>query len=84
MSEVIKVTSKGQITLPIEIRRALRIDKSSYLVVDTLGDFIIMKRAEIRMKEINKLISDAAKKKKVTRKEIEKAILKARKEIWAE
>ena len=84
MSEVIKVTSKGQITLPIEIRRALRIDKSSYLVVDTLGDFIIMKRAEIRMKEINKLISDAAKNKKVTRKEIEKAILKARKEIWAE
>jgi len=83
MSEVVKVTSKGQITLPIDMRRSLDIEKDGYLVVDTVGDYIIMKKAEIRLKDINKLFSDTAKRKKVTRKDIEKAILKARKETWA-
>jgi len=83
MSEVVKVTSKGQITLPIDMRRSLDIEKDGYLVVDTVGDYIIMKKAEIRLKDINKLFSDTAKQKKVTRKDIEKAILKARKETWA-
>lgn len=84
MSEVVKVTSKGQITLPIDVRRSLSIEKDGYLVVDTVGDYIIMKKAEIRLNEINKLLSEAAIRKKVTRKDIEKAILKARKETWAE
>ncbi|MCU0799855.1 MAG: AbrB/MazE/SpoVT family DNA-binding domain-containing protein [Candidatus Thermoplasmatota archaeon] len=83
MSEVVKVTSKGQITLPIDLRRSLDIEKDGYLVVDTVGDYIIMKKAEIRLKDINKLFSDTAKRKKVTREDIEKAILKARKETWA-
>ena len=84
MSEVIKVTSKGQITLPVEIRRMLDIDRDGYLIVDSIGDFIIMKKADMRMDEINKLLSRAAKKKKITRKDIKEAILKARKETWGE
>ncbi|MDG6225097.1 MAG: AbrB/MazE/SpoVT family DNA-binding domain-containing protein [Candidatus Thermoplasmatota archaeon] len=84
MTEVIKVTSKGQITLPVDIRKTLRIDKDGYLMVEAIGDFILLKKANVRIEELNELMSKAAKNKKVSRKEIEKAILKARKETWAE
>lgn len=82
MTEVIKVTSKGQITLPVDIRKTLQINKDGYLIVETIGDFILLKKANVRMKELNELMSQAAKNKKVSRKDIEKAILKARKETW--
>ena len=36
MSEVIKVTSKGQITIPTKIRKKLNIEKDTYLEVDTI------------------------------------------------
>ena len=38
MTEVVKVTSKGQITLPISIRNQLEINKDSYIAVDIIGD----------------------------------------------
>ena len=84
LTEVVKVTSKGQITLPVDIRKTFKIEKDGYLMVDVVGDYILMKKAEIRMDEINKLISEAAKKKKIKRKDIEEMILKARREVWAE
>jgi len=84
MSDVIKVTSKGQITLPVEIRRALQISKDGYLVIETIGDFILMKKADVRMKELNELMSQTAKRKKVTKRDIEKAIKDVRKETGAE
>ena len=31
--KVVKVTSKGQVTIPVEVRAALGIDKDSYLEV---------------------------------------------------
>ena len=35
---VVKVTSKGQITIPIEARKQLGIDQDTYLDVDIEGD----------------------------------------------
>ena len=51
MTEVIKVTSKGQITIPIEIRKKLQIEKESYIVVDMIGDYIIMKKVGLKLKD---------------------------------
>ena len=31
---IVKVTEKGQVTLPIDLRRKLRISKDDYLVVE--------------------------------------------------
>ena len=84
MSDVIKVTSKGQITLPVDIRRSLDIQKNGFLLVETIGDLIIMKKAEVRIDEINDLMSKAAKNRKISRKDLKEAILKARKETWVE
>ncbi len=83
MAEVIKVTSKGQVTLPADIRRKLHISKDTYIAVDIIGDYIIMKKVGLKLKELSEIIQKSVKEKGVTKKEIEKAILESRKEVWA-
>ena len=82
MTEVIKVTSKGQITIPIEIRKKLQLEKESYIVVDIIGDYIIMKKVGLKLKEISDTIRKSAKNKGITKKDIEKVILEAQSEVW--
>ncbi|MEE8424046.1 MAG: AbrB/MazE/SpoVT family DNA-binding domain-containing protein [Thermodesulfobacteriota bacterium] len=82
MTEVIKVTSKGQITIPANIRKRLRIDKDSYIAVETIGDYIVMKKVALKLKEISDIIQKSAKEKGITEKDIESTILKSRKEVW--
>ena len=84
MTQVIKVTSKGQITIPSSIREELGLDKKSYIAVDTIGDYIIMKKVGLKLKEISDVINKDAKQKKITKKDIEKALKEARKEVWVE
>ena len=84
MTEVVKVTSKGQITLPIEIRKAIGLDKDSYLLVEQVGNYVLMKKAEVRMKEIQKIFSKEAKRKGITKKQLLKALRKVQSETWAE
>ena len=37
---IVKVTEKGQITLPIDLRRKLGITKDDYLVVEIEGEYL--------------------------------------------
>ncbi len=37
---IVKVTEKGQVTLPIDFRRKLRIGKDDYLVVEAEGEYL--------------------------------------------
>ena len=83
MTEVIKVTSKGQITLPVEIRNAIGITDESYLVVEKIGEYVLMKKAEIRMKEIQSILKNEAKRKKISRKELLAALKKTQKRMWS-
>jgi antitoxin PrlF len=83
MTEVIKVTSKGQITLPIEIRNAIGITDESYLVVEQIGEYVLMKKAEIRMKEIQNILQNEAKRKNVSRRELLAALKKTQKRVWS-
>lgn len=82
MSDVIKVTSKGQVTLPKEIRKKLQISKDSYIAVDIIGDYIIMKKVGLKLKELSELVQKNATKKNITKKEINDAILQSRNEVW--
>ena len=41
---IIKVTEKGQVTLPIELRRKLRIGKDDYLVVEAEGEYLKLRK----------------------------------------
>ena len=84
MTQVIKATSKGQITLPNAIRDKLGIDKDTYIAVDVIGDYVLMKKVDVKLKEISKFFQKEAKNKKITKKDIEKAILEARSEVWSD
>ena len=41
---IVKVTEKGQVTLPIELRRKLRISKDDYLVVEAEGEYLKLRK----------------------------------------
>ena len=81
MPVVIKVTSKGQLTLPIKYRRNLGIDKDSYLLVDEIGDFLILKKIK-KLDQITKILSAKAKEKGITRDDVLKTLRKIQKEKW--
>ena len=82
MTDVVKVTSKGQITLPIDIRNALEISDASYLVVEQVGDYVLMKKAELRMEEIQSILKIEAKRKKISKKDLLKALEKSESRTW--
>ena len=68
MSEVTKVTSKGQVVIPREIRKDLGIEEGNQLVVSRLGDIVLMKKVAIpdpkaEFKKLTKLGSKFAKQK---------------------
>ncbi|KXB02217.1 hypothetical protein AKJ44_01135 [candidate division MSBL1 archaeon SCGC-AAA261F17] len=75
---MVKVTSKGQLTVPAEIRRDLGIDKDDYLYVAEAGDLILMKRIGVDPKEILNIFQRAAKDIGFTRKELDQAIREIR------
>ena len=83
MTDVVKVTSKGQITLPVNIRNAIGIKDDSYLVVEQVGEYILMRKTELRMKEIQSILKNEAKRKNISKKELMKALLKTKKRMWS-
>lgn len=85
VSEVVKMTSKGQFTLPVEMRRELSLGKDSYLYVTRLGRLVVMKKVdELTLDDISATLQTLAKKRGITRdllmKEIERAREKLREE----
>lgn len=41
---IVKVTEKGQVTLPIDLRRKLKIGKDDYLVVEAEGEYLKLRK----------------------------------------
>ena len=41
---IVKVTEKGQVTLPVDLRRKLRIGKDDHLVVETEGEYLKLRK----------------------------------------
>jgi len=84
-SEVVKVTSKGQLTLPVEIRRELSLGKDSYLYVTKLGRLIVMKKVdELSLDDISAILESLAKKSGVTRSLLMKEVERAREKLREE
>ncbi len=67
---IVKISTKGQIVLPKKIRDDLDIRDDTYLVVERVGDNILIKKAEVRFDEITKMFSETAKKKGITKEEL--------------
>lgn len=85
ISEVVKITSKGQLTLPIEIRKELSLDKDSHLYVAKLGNIIVMKRVEeLSLDEISKILRSLAKERGITRDFLVKEVEKVKEKLLEE
>src|SRR5437773_12543731 len=78
MAEVVKVTTKGQLTLPARIRRDLGISEDTYLLAEEVGDFVVLRRAETRFLELSESFQKEAKRKGITREALLRALKGAR------
>jgi bifunctional DNA-binding transcriptional regulator/antitoxin component of YhaV-PrlF toxin-antitoxin module len=85
VSQVVKITSKGQFTLPVEIRRDLSLGKDSYVYVTKLGRLIVIKKVdELSLDDISTILEPLAKRNGVTRKILVKDIERAREKMFGE
>ena len=86
MSEVTitRLSSKGQIVIPKTLRNLLNLRAGEVFAMFGEGDTIVIKKIELpsdtEFKELLNWGSDYAKKKKISRKDILKAILELREE----
>lgn len=80
--EVTKLSSKGQIVLPQEIRRRLRLVVGAKFVVIGEGDVVILKKLEVpdreQLKDLLKESRAYARKAGLKRSDIPKAIKQIR------
>jgi len=78
MVEVVKVTTKGQLTLPAQVRKNLDISEDTYLLAEEVGDFVVLRRAETRFLELSERFQKEGKRKGVTREALLRALKGAR------
>src|SRR5947199_9591437 len=79
MVEIVKVTTKGQLTLPARIRKDLGISKDTYLLAEGVGDFVLLRRAETRSLQLSERFQRDAKRRGVTKEELSRGLKKTRK-----
>lgn len=46
-TEITKISSKGQIVIPLRIRNQLKIDEGSVMAIDTANEMIILKKVDV-------------------------------------
>ncbi len=82
--ELTRLSERGQIVIPRELRRSMNLKEGERFIVTGLGDTIILRKLELsqerlRLKKLIKESSDKARKSGFTEKEVEKLIEKTRK-----
>ena len=75
---MVKITSKGQLTLPAEIRKSLKIGEGDYLYVTEAGGLILVKRIGVDPKEILDRFQRAAREIGLNRRELNLVIREIR------
>ena len=82
--ELARVSSKGQITIPIEIRKKLNLKEGDkVLFVEKGGNVFILNASVIALKEMQDNMKDESVKKGLSsEKEVNEYIEKIREEIW--
>lgn len=81
--QLVSVSSKGQIAIPVSYRKALSIKEGSQLVIYSDGENIILKPVELPSEDkLSALLAKAreyAEKEGLTEKDIDSAIKESRK-----
>jgi AbrB family looped-hinge helix DNA binding protein len=82
--EISRITSKGQITIPVEIRKKLNLKTGDKVVFIEDGDKIIFANSSmIALKEFQIAMSGEAEKQGISSEEdLNKLIKEVRKDMW--
>lgn len=78
---VSRVTGKGQVTIPKEIRDRLGLERGEYVVWQPLGESVVMERATVSAGDFDEIadrIAERFRRKGITREDVEDAIRWAR------
>ena len=82
MVNIIKISSKGQIVIPSEIREKMNLEEGNLLIISDSDDSICMKKIELpkikSWKEATKPFREAAKKSNFTNDDLKKLIEESR------
>lgn len=83
MQAIVSITSQGQITVPVVMRRYLKIGKREKIKATLVGEKIVLERL-MDIEDLAGIFATDAKKitKGLTRKEIDSAERKAIEEGW--
>ncbi len=85
VDEIVKVTSKGQLTIPVKIRGETGIDEGSHIYIKSLGNMVVMKKVDdLTLDEISGLLEAVAREKGMTRVLLTKEVDRIRTETWKE
>lgn len=78
MVGITKISSKGQIVIPSEIRERMKVKEGNLFIVTQNEDSICLKKIELpkvkTWNEVTKPFRDAAKKSNFTKEDLEKVI----------
>jgi AbrB family looped-hinge helix DNA binding protein len=84
-SEVIKITSKGQVTIPSRFRKELSLDRDSYLYVTRAGNMLVLKKVDtLSLEEISTILGSIAETEGITKEILFEEAKKARKAFLEE
>lgn len=82
MVSIAKISSKGQVVIPFEIREKMNLEEGNLLIVSDTDDSICMRRIELpkikSWKEATKPFKDAAKKSNFSSDDLKKLIEESR------
>lgn len=83
--EIVKVTSKGQLTIPANIRGEVGLKRGSYIYMKSLGKLVIMKKVDdLSLDEISSILQEIAQEKGLTKTLLAKDVKRVRSELWKE
>ncbi len=68
MAELTKITSKGQVVIPAEIRKSLKLEEGNQLAVSSIGSLVLMRKISIpdpkrEFEELTRLGTEFARRK---------------------
>ncbi len=81
--EIVKVTSKGQLTIPAKIRAESNLRQGSQIYMKSVGDFVIMKKVnDLSLDEISRVLQEVARDRGLSKLILEKNSGATRKKLW--
>ena len=78
-----KITSKGQVTIPAEIRTDMGLTPGTDVVFIEIDDIVILKKSEELLSAF-KIFEKRAKELHLTKKDIKELVEKEKKRTWKE